>query len=224
MSARSIAVVASYGLELVEIGGTLERHVEDGDDVRAAVFLARPEARDAIGTAASRLGLCGVTFLDAVIGGVEGDRALRDRLVGWLRQAMPEICLMPDPEHAVTDLDPERRHLTTLALEAMALAGRAPAHATCVVDVASTFARKLHALDALSYQADYSAAVLRERLGPDGWATVTGLAGDGDSEGLRFLRSVETARALHHGAGGHGSAALAEAFRHADVITLHRLE
>ena len=66
--------------------------------------------------------------------------------------------------------------------------------------------------------------MLRERLGPDGWATVTGLAGDGDSEGLRFLRSVETARALHHGAGGHGSAALAEAFRHADVITLHRLE
>lgn len=235
-----VSVVASYGLELVEIGGTLARHVDDGDDVRAAVFLARPEARDAVGEAAKRLGLADVTFLDGVIGEVDGDRRLRDRLVAWLRAAEPDLCLMPDPDHAQSDLDPERRHLSTLALESMALAGRdwredelgpcaavdnlyyfACSRPTCVVDVTATFERKLHALDALSYQADYSAAVLRERLGSAGWAAAVGTGPEGD--GLRFLRAVETAHALHHGAGGHGRAALAEAFRHADVITLDRL-
>jgi hypothetical protein len=43
-SSPGFVVVASYGLELVEIGGTPARHVDDGDEVRTVVLLARAEA------------------------------------------------------------------------------------------------------------------------------------------------------------------------------------
>lgn len=98
---------------------------------------------------------------------------------------------------------------------------------TCVVDVVATWPRKLAALAALDYQATYSAQVLSARLGPEAWAQVTALAGqtaDGSAAGGgQLLAALETAHAVHHGAGGHSGAALAEAFRHSSVITLPRL-
>lgn len=242
------AVVATYGLEIAEIGGTLARHAEDGDRVVAAVLLARPAYRDAIRESANRLGLAGVEFLEAelaTMGGPAG-HVLRDRLVGWLRREAPVVTLMPEPEHALVDLDPDRRPATTLVLEAAALAGRdwredefgvpheidnlyfyATHHPTCAVDITATLARKLDALKPLSYQAEYTAEVLQKRMGLTAWSLLTGLAGSGDDGGrdggAAVLAAVETARALHHGAGGHGRAPFVEVFRHAGLVPLDRL-
>lgn len=244
-----VAALTTYGLEIAEIGGTLAAHVDAGDTVRACVLVARPENRDPVRAAARALGLDDVAFLDARHGELDGPegRALRDRLVTFLRRTAPDTALMPDPVHALADLDPDRRPASELVLEALSLCGRdwredelgttcrtpqlyyyAPAHPTCVVDVVATFPRKLAALAALDYQATYSAQVLSARLGPEAWAQVTALAGqtaDGSTavSGSQLLAALETAHAVHHGAGGHSGAALAEAFRHSSVITLPRL-
>lgn len=242
----SIAALATYGLEIAEVGGTLARHAADGDAVHAAVLLSRAESRVPITEAGTHLGVADVTFLDGVHGQLDGleGRAVRDRLVTFLRRVVPAVALMPDPEHALTDLDPDRRPAGPLVLEALSLCGRdwredelgaacptpelyfyAPSHPTCVVDVTATFDRKLAALTALDYQATYSAEVLAERLGPDSWRQVNALAGTvGDDDGVGgLLAALETAHAVHHGAGGHSRAALAEAFHHSGVITLPRL-
>jgi hypothetical protein len=49
---KSILMLATYGLEIVEVGGTLALHAQGGDAVHAAVVLSRPQTRPQIEQAA----------------------------------------------------------------------------------------------------------------------------------------------------------------------------
>lgn len=235
-----VLALTTYGLEIAEVGGTLARHAADGDRTLASVLFSREETRPMISAAASELGVAKVTYLHANHGELDGaeGRAVRDRLIALIRQERPDVVLLPDPEHTIADLDPDRRPAAPLTLEALALSARDwrihelgepcpsvprlyyyfPAHTVVTVDITATMSQKLSALSHLAYQATYSEQRLRAKVGEDGWAAIARLAGDGG-----LLAALETAHALHHGAGGHSGAAFAEAFRPADTVTLTRL-
>lgn len=235
----TLIALTTYGLEIAEVGGTLAIHVAAGDTVHATVLFSRTETRPYITAAADQLGVASVEFQMASHGGLDGAEgaAVRDNLIATLRRTRPDIAIMPDPKHAMADLDPDRRPAGPLTLEALALAGRdfevdrlgapcevpelyfyAPDHPTCVVDITDGMQAKLAALAELGYQAEFSEAHLRRRLGED-YDRIEALAGAGGG----LLAALETAHAVHHGAGGHSRAALAEAFRHPGTITLRRL-
>ncbi|CAN5117717.1 hypothetical protein BH23ACT9_BH23ACT9_30710 [soil metagenome] len=236
----SVLALTTYGFEIAEIGGTLARHAADGDTVHASVLFSREATRPSISAAAAHLGIDEVTYAHAVTGELDGTegREVRDRLVELIRRVRPGIALLPDPEHTIADLDPDRRPAAPLTLEALALSARDwrteelgeecptvprlyyyfPAHTVVTVDITTTMTAKLAALGELDYQASYSEQRLRDQIGEEGWAAIAGFAGDGG-----LLQALETAHALHHGAGGHSGAAFAEAFRPADTITLPKL-
>ncbi|WP_347246330.1 hypothetical protein, partial [Thermogutta sp.] len=82
---RTLLLLATYGLEIVECGGTLVKHARAGDSVHAAVALARPDYRDQIRRAAAILG-AEVTFLDLAYGEVQADLPAKIKLVSLLRR------------------------------------------------------------------------------------------------------------------------------------------
>ncbi|MBU4534216.1 MAG: PIG-L family deacetylase, partial [Firmicutes bacterium] len=60
---KDVLLLATYGMEIVECGGTLAKHVQAGAQVHAAVSLVRPENREQVQRAARVLGVV-VSFLD----------------------------------------------------------------------------------------------------------------------------------------------------------------
>lgn len=58
-----VLMLASFGLEIVECGGALARHVQAEDYVHAVVLLSRPESRPQVREAADILGIKDVEFL-----------------------------------------------------------------------------------------------------------------------------------------------------------------
>ena len=245
---NTILMLAVYGWEMVEVGGTLALHSQAGDTVHAASLLSREDSRPQIAEAARRLGVQTMRFLGFTLGEVQPDVLSKRKIVSLIRELRPAILLTPDPEHAQHDLDPDRRLASVLILDAVALAGREWQTAECggyephtisdlyylsperpdlVVDITETFAQKQYALDALNYQMAFSAQIVKER---------------GNAENLRHLLpdyetlqhdETELGRALHHemnkavalsqGLAGHSHAVLGEAFRHHGVLTVSRL-
>jgi LmbE family N-acetylglucosaminyl deacetylase len=117
-------MLASFGLEIVECGGTLALHVQAGDDVYAAVLLSRPESRPQVTAAAKILGIGDVEFLGFPYGGWTLDVASKQKIVELVRRVRPDIVITQDPHHAQHDLDPDRRLIALLYTESFALAGR----------------------------------------------------------------------------------------------------
>ncbi len=247
--AKTILMLAMYGWEIVEVGGTLALHAEAGDQVVAAVMLARPESRAPLAAAAAILGAQPPHFLDFLIGEIAVDLASKRKLVELLRATRPDILITQDPEHAQHDLDPDRRPGMILFLEAVALAGRdwrvaecgghaphtvrdwyymTPERPNCVVEIGRTFARKQQALAQLDYQLTYSAQVQRARLGDAVLSHMlpnyAAIKDDDHALGLALHRAMDLALAMQHGLlNHHAHAALAEAFRHEGPFTLDGL-
>lgn len=243
----TLLVLATYGLEIVEVGGTIARHVRAGGRVHATVTLARPEARDAVARAAGILGTS-VEFLDFTLGAVTPDVESKRRLVRVVRQVRPDVVITQDPEHAFHDLDPDRRQAMILYLEALALAGRdwppaapdglpphriptiyymTPDRPNCVVDITDVADVKDRALAELHTQHAFTARMLRRRLAPEVLAAVAGVdpGAVGDAAlGLALHRQMDRAWHLTHGLMTHtATAALAEPFRREGVFTLTQL-
>jgi N-acetylglucosamine malate deacetylase 1 len=245
----NILMLAIYGLEFVEVGGTLALHADAGDQIEIAVMLARPESRIPLAKAAAVLGAQEPRFLEFAIGEVQPDVASKMKLVRLLREVRPTILITQDPQHAQHDFDPDRRPAMTLLQEAFALAGRdwrvqecggfaphvvrdwyymTPEHPNCVVEIGSTFERKQQALAELDYQLIYSAQVQRERLGDQILQHVVPeyqqIKHDDLALGLALHRAIDLSLALHNGLiNHHAHAALAEAFRHEGPFSLPRL-
>ncbi len=77
---KDILLLATYGMEIVECGGTLAKHVKAGGNVQAAVSLVRPENREQVQKAAGVLGVK-VNFLDFKSGEVQADVASKSKIV-----------------------------------------------------------------------------------------------------------------------------------------------
>lgn len=167
--APTLLVLATYGLEIVEVGGTVALHTRSGGRAHAAVTLARPESRPQIERAAAVLGAT-VEFMDFTYGEVAPDVEAKKRFVRVIREVRPDVLITQDPEHSFHDLDPDRREAMILYLEAIALAGRdfapeqlvglqphpiptiyymTPERPNCVVDITEVAEVKERALAAL---------------------------------------------------------------------------
>jgi LmbE family N-acetylglucosaminyl deacetylase len=166
--------------------------------------------------------------------------------VRLIRETRPDILITQDPEHSYADLDPDRRLLMLLYLEAASLAGRdwrieecggferhlirdlyymSPHNPNCVVEIGSTFALKQQALGVLEGQMAFTAQVLRSRLNPESLETIVpGYAHLSDLElGRSLHREMDKSSALYHGLLSHAGATMAEAFRHQFPFRLERL-
>lgn len=244
---KTILMLATFGLEIVEVGGTLAKHVAAGDTVHAAVTLARPESRAGIEAAARVLGVQSVRFLDFTAGEVSLDLPSKITLVSLFRELRPDILITQEPEHSYQDLDPDRRVAMLLYLEAAAIAGRSwrqeecgghpphlipsvyfmtPLHPNCVVEIGSTFALKQQAMNVLESQMRFTAQMLRTRLDAGALQHIVpgGEVSDDDLELGRALHlEMNKADALSHGLLSHSGATLAEAFRHMNPFRLEAL-
>lgn len=200
----TLLVLATYGLEIVEVGGAVALHVRAGGRVHAAVTLARPEAREQIARAAGVLGAT-VQFMDFALGAVTPDIEAKKRFVRVIREVRPDIVITQDPEHSFHDLDPDRRQAMILYLEAIALAGRdfapdqltelrphpiptiyymTPDRPNCVVDITEVIDVKERALAELRSQHAFSAQMMRRRLPAAVLSGIAGLDADTDDASL----------------------------------------
>ncbi len=242
----TLLVLATYGLEIVEVGGTIARHVQAGGRAHAAVTLSRPESRPQVERAARILGAT-VQFMDFAMGHVTPDVESKKRFVRLLREVRPDVVITQDPEHSFHDLDPDRRQAMILYLEAMALAGRdfapeqladlprvplptiyymTPERPNCVVDITDVAATKERALAELRSQHAFSAQMMRGRLSAEALARIAGEETSASDETLGYALHRQTDRASHlyHGLMSHSAtAALAEPFRREGLFTLPHL-
>jgi LmbE family N-acetylglucosaminyl deacetylase len=242
----TLLVLATYGLEIVEVGGAVARHVRAGGRAHATVTLARPEAREQIARAAGVLG-ASVQFMDFSLGAVTPDVESKKRFVQVIREVRPDIVITQDPEHSFHDLDPDRRQAMILYLEAIALAGRdfapeqltelrphpiptiyymTPDRPNCVVDITEVVDVKERALAELRSQHAFSAQMMRRRVPVDALAQLAGVPQDADEEalGLAMHRRMDQALHLYHGLMSHSARAVfAEAYRREGLFTLPHL-
>ncbi|MDR7418211.1 MAG: GlcNAc-PI de-N-acetylase [Armatimonadota bacterium] len=245
-SSGTLLVLATYGLEIVEVGGAIACHVRAGGRAHATVTLARPEAREQITRAAAILGAT-VQFMDFAMGTVTPDVESKKRFVRVLREVRPDVVITQDPEHSFHDLDPDRRQAMILYLEAMALAGRdfapeqltelephriptiyymTPERPNCVVDITEVAETKERALAELRSQHAFSARMMRQRVPAGVLARIAGVATEAEDETLGLAVHRQTDRALHlyHGLMSHSArAVLAEAYRRDGLFTLSQL-
>jgi LmbE family N-acetylglucosaminyl deacetylase len=243
-----VLMLASFGLEIVECGGALARHIQAGDAVHTAVLLSRPESRPQVVEAAGILGIEGVEFLDFPYGGWAVDVPAKERIVELVRRVQPDIVITQDPHHAQHDLDPDRRLIALLYTEAFALAGRdwrvdecgghaphlvrtiyymTPEHPNCIIEIADTFELKQKALAVLGTQMAFSAEMIERRTAPELLQLVLpeyeALREDKQILGLALHRQFDLALALVNGLAGHSGAVLGEAYRRESPFVLDRL-
>lgn len=242
-TAPSILMLATFGMEMVECGGTLAKHAAAGAKVTVAVALPREEAKEQIRAAARELGIDDVRFLGWQYGDLHVDRESKRVIMALVRDTKPDIVICQDPEHAAHDLDPDRREFMLLYVEALALAGRdvdvaecgephtagavyfmTPDRPNCVVEVIDVYERKEAAMRALGFQLAFSGASFRREHSPERLAE---LLGDPDAAtlddaalGWALHRQVDRAAALYHGLYGHSGAVMAEPYRRMTLFPL----
>ena len=243
-----VLMLASFGLEIVECGGALARHVQAGDTVHSAVLLSRPESRPQVREAADILGIKDVEFLKFPYGDWTVDIPWKERIVELVRRVKPDIVITQDPHHAQHDLDPDRRLIALLYTESFALAGRdwrieecggldphhvgaiyymTPEHPNCIVEINETFELKQKALAVLGSQLAFSAQMIEEKTGAELLRqVVTNYDDIGEDKvklGLALHRQFDMALALVHGLAGHSGAVMGEAYRREGAFVLDRL-
>jgi LmbE family N-acetylglucosaminyl deacetylase len=232
-------MLASFGLEIVECGGTLAAHLAHGDQVYAAVTLARQESRPQIKEAAAVLGIQDVEFLDFRYAEWELNSASKQRIVTMIRRIRPDIVILQDPEHAQQDLDPDRRMLALLYAESFAISGRdwrieecggykpymphalyymSPLHPNCIVEISKYFELKEKALSVLAYQMAFSAQSMKKRVPEELLKNLVPdfdkVSKDDGQLGLALTRQMDMAIALWNGLAGHSGAVMGEAYRY----------
>jgi LmbE family N-acetylglucosaminyl deacetylase len=243
-----VLMLASFGLEIVECGGALARHVQAGDYVHAAVLLSRAESRPQVTEAAGILGIENVEFLGFPYGEFTLDVQWKEKIVELVRRVRPDIVITQDPHHAQHDLDPDRRLIALLYTESFALAGRewhveqcgghaphlvktiyymTPEHANCIVEISSTFALKQQALAVLGYQLAFSAQMIEKRASTETLQRVLPnydeLSADKRALGHALHGQFDLALALVNGLAGHSGAVLGEAYRREGAFVVDTL-
>lgn len=242
---RTILHFATFAMEIVECGGALYKNALAGGKSHAAVLLCRDENREGALRAGEVL-KTSVEFVGFRQGEVMPDVAAKKKVVEVVRRVRPSICIMQDPIHSFPDLDPDRRMAMILYLEALALASRdfalnevpgepcpipviyymTPEHPNCVLNVADVWNIKEEAMNCLVGQQEFTAKVLRQRLGEKGLESLVGreAARASDLELGRALHSVlDRSFHIYHGIPSHAKVAMAEPYRREGPFELELL-
>jgi LmbE family N-acetylglucosaminyl deacetylase len=235
-NAPSILMLATFGMEMVECGGTLAKHARAGARVTVAVALPREEAKEQVRAAARHLGVDDLRFLGWRYGDLHVDRESKRIIMALVRDTRPDIVICQDPEHAAHDLDPDRREFMLLYVEALALAGRdvdvadcgephnvravyfmTPDRPNCVVEIVDVYRLKEAAMQELGFQLEFSGQSIRREHTPERLREVLDdPAADGLSDadvGWALHRQIDRAAALYHGLYGHSGVVMAEPYR-----------
>lgn len=245
MNGKRMLLLGAYSMEVVECGGALCKNAMAGGVSHAAILFAGEQMQKDLRVSAEILGVS-VEFLGMDTGTVTGSREEKLRLVEVIRRFRPQILITQDTEHCVSDLDPGRRPVMPLILEAVALASRAyaleelpglepcpcptiyymtPDHPNCLVDIAPVWEKKVAAMDALTVQLEVFGGpvspreeALRARMIP-GWETLSTPL----ERGRAWKRQMDLAFHLYPGATGHSKVMLAEQYRREGAFVLDNL-
>ena len=242
-----LLMLATFGMEIVECGGAIAKHVRVGGAAYAAVAFSRPESRPQVEAAARVLGVRGVRFMDLDSGDIRPGAETKIPFVGLVREWRPASVIVQDPVHAFGDLDPGRRDIMSVYLESLALAGRdwrtaecgghpphhieaiyymTPTTPNCVVDVADVWDVKERAMDELGSQMAFSGQYFKRRFSRETIAAIApGTDPDGDPAafGRAIHRATDLAFHITHGVHSHAGLALAEPYRREGLFTFDRL-
>ena len=242
----TILLLANYGSEVGATAGVLAKNVKEGGKSHAAVLLARPEAQDDIRAAGEHMGV-GITFLDFEYGAINLDRSSRLKIARAVRETCPDIVLLQDPEHAINDMDPDRRMGCLVCLEGIALASRDfgleempklqphpvptlyylwPENPNCIVDIADVLDLKKDVLGKLRYQMELTGWYVPSRTSAEGLERAVGgysSMSTHEEKGYAITAAMAEATAIAYGLAGHGKLALAEAYRRKDWFELDSL-
>lgn len=243
---KTVLLLATYGMEVVECGGALAKNVRQGGRSVAAVLLCRPQSQPQVKAAADVFGV-ETRFLDFEYGAVNFDVESKKKLVRVIREVKPDIVITQDPEHSYHDLDPDRRPAMILYLESIALASRdfaasemqslaphrvnaiyymTPEVASCVVDVTDVWELKEEAMSKLKSQMAFSAQVLEEIFGRSGIERLVGEVGEFSTPeelGRALHKEMDRAFHLNAGACSHSRFVFAEPYRRQDPFHLETL-
>ena len=246
-SGGSLLMLATFGMEIVECGGAIAKHVRAGGRAFAAVAFSRPDSRPQVEAAARVLGIAGVQFMGLDSGDVPSGAAPKIPFVELIRRTAPGIVIAQDPVHAFGDLDPGRRDMVNVYMESLALAGRdwriaecgghaphaitalyymTPTTPNCMVDVADVWDLKEKAMDELSSQMAFSGQHFGRMMGRDLSRTIApDVLPEGDSAtyGRAIHRVTDLAFHLASGIHSHSGLVLAEPYRREGVFPLERL-
>lgn len=246
-SGGSLLMLATFGMEVVECGGAIAKHVRGGGTAHAAVAFARPASRPQVEAAARVLGVASVQFMELDSGDVPTGAAGKIPFVELIRRTRPAVVIAQDPVHAFGDLDPGRREIMTVYMESLALAGRdwrvaecgghephaikalyymTPTTPNCMVDVSDVWALKEKAMDALGSQMAFSGQHFRRMMSADvsrAIAPDADPAGDDAAYGRAIHRATDLAFHLASGIHSHSGLVLAEPYRREGVFPLDRL-
>lgn len=195
---KTLLMLATYGLEIVECGGTLAKHARAGDRAYASVTLARPEYREQIRRAATILGITDVRFLEFSYGEVSPDVPSKAKLVALVRELRPDMVITQDPEHP-----------------------------NCLVNIADVFEIKERAVAELHGQLRFTAQLFRQRVSEEALRHLLPdyerLQDDPIALGKALHREMHRAYHLYHGIWSHSSLIFAEPFRRLGPLELEML-
>ena len=103
---KRILLLGVYGMELVECGGALLKNAKSGGVSHASMLFCGEQMRKDLAKSAEILQTT-VEYLNMDSGAVTGSREERLKIATVIRKFKPDIIITQDPEHCVSDLDPD---------------------------------------------------------------------------------------------------------------------
>lgn len=245
---KRILLMGVYGNDLVMSSGAIALNAKNGGESFVSVMLCNDKMRVDLQKACDILGVKKLYFNNFVKGEVEGTHAQKVELVRVIRETKPDIIITQDPEECVADFDPDRRPAMTLLLEGLSLASRdfaidelpglephpvpkvyykTPHHPNCVVDVSPVWDLMYKATEAYGKQLEFTARVFENKVSPSILEIIIpGYSALGDNyyeKGRQLHHARDKANYMHYGIGGHGTFALAEAYKYEGLFEFEEL-
>ena len=244
---KRILLLGAYSMEVIECGGALLKNAMAGGVSHASIAFAGEQMRKDLERSAKILHTS-VEYLDMDIGKISASYEEKLAMIRVIRSFRPDIIITQDTEHHLSDLDPGRRPFMTLALEAMALAGRAyaledlpglepwggftlyymtPEHPNCVIEIFDVWEQKCAAMDELHAQLTHFGS--RDGETPEALARHKALVPNWESlstdleRGTLMKRCMDDAFYRAPGASGHCRALYAEPYRREGCFILDEL-
>ena len=241
---KKILLLGVYGMEVVECGGALLKNVLEGGQSYAGMMIAGEQSKPQIKLAAEKL-KTDLKFLDYEMGNILPTKEQKIPMVHYIREINPDIIITQDPEHCISDLDPDRRMAMTVILESIALSSRnfevlegeklskiptiyymTPSHPNCLLDISDVWEEKQDALNMLESQLMFSAMFYENNYGSQLMETIIPEWNQLDSlleKGKVSMQVFNQAYYLSNGSLEHSNLAFAETYRKEGLFEFNSL-